>query len=363
MRILKSNFTNTLVVSLIILFLVCVGIYHSSCQITSEGIVLLNPEEQSPKIVDFSFDEEKIIVNFTKKINILDSFVAEVNLENNSFLDFSNTNDKISVDIENTSNEKKIQFVVNGKTEIGKKYGLYCLCEDFYGNSISFTIPFYGYNKNIPKIFISEISDYYSSKDGSVEYVELYAATSGNLFGLELITANDKKVFPLPCIDVNKGEYIVVHLRTVDKINSITEYETNLNLSKAKDSVNDRRDIWFDSEESALSPSADIVILNNHQKSAFLDCVMYSKQEYALENNSWKNENLLEYSKKCIEQKVWNTEGLPSDSVYSMDRKSINYISRKNISTLNSEESIKNDSSVWIGTTKTNRTPGYENKW
>ena len=68
MRILKSNFTSTLVVSLIILFLVCVGIYHSSCQITSEGIVLLNPEEQSPKIVDFSLRRIKTSKVLVKRV-------------------------------------------------------------------------------------------------------------------------------------------------------------------------------------------------------------------------------------------------------------------------------------------------------
>lgn len=362
MKILKNSFIKSILISLLIFFITFVSVYHSSCQLTSEGIIFVSQEEESPKIIDFKFDNQNIIIDFSKKVKVIESFVVESSDEK-SIESFLNNGEKIQVKSEESLENNSVNLLICSKTEIGKKYELYCQAIDLFGNSMSFTIPFYGYNNNFPTIVISEVSDYYSGKDSSVEYIELYAMTSGNLFGLELITANNQQVYSLPCANVNAGEYIVVHLRTIDKNLSISELGMDLSLSKAIDSVDGKRDIWIESSESALSPSADIVILNNYQKSKFIDCIIYSKQEYALENDTWKNEKLSEFANKCVEQKVWNSGVSPKDSVYSMDRKTINYISRKNIEHMDKDNMPENNSSVWIGTTKKNRTPGYKNKW
>lgn len=345
-----------------IMFLVFAGMYHSSCRITPEGITLVDDGEHSPKITDFSCNGKEIEVVFTKEVFIEDTFAVEADEKLSSIENFLNCDEKIQVHQVQTDRAKTVKFLIDGETKIGKYYELYGCVKDKKGNTLSFTIPFLGENNNFPVIVISEVNESYSKKDCLYEYVELYAATSGNLFGLEIISASDGKVFSLPAVDVHKGEYILVHLRSPEnEEQAVSELSDDLNLSKAKGSVSNARDIWIENYDSVLNSTADIVILNNKAKNQFIDCVMYCKRSYPEENSVWKNDNLNVAAQKCIDLNLWQGDATPSSAVFSEQRESISYISRKNLSNFSSSVQIVNSRSVWEGTTKSKMTPGKPN--
>lgn len=355
-KIIKSFCT-----TVFILGVVFVAFYHSSCQITPEGINLIGQENFSPKITSFLVDGETINVSFSKKVIIEDSFAIEVENKNTSIDDFLNVAEENKIEVEfveaqENSKTNDINFNILGKTKIGKYYELYCRAKDQNGNTMSFSIPFFGENKNFPKIIISEISDKYEKKSDTFEYIELYVLSDGNLFGLEILTGSDNKVFELPCVDVKKGEYVLVHLRSPENYSAVTsELSNNLNLSTYAGSVLGARDIWIENVESVFSPSAEIVVLNNRQKNKILDCLVYCTNEYQQENSTWKSENLLEAATKCTQAKCWSNEIIPQNAVYSTERKAMTYISRKE----NLQE--ENNNLVWIGTTKSQSSPGKAN--
>ena len=361
MKNIINMIVHVLVCTIAALSFILVCMYHSSCHITPEGIKLVSDGITSVKIRDYSIDEGLIQVWFSKKVEAEKVFAVESDESRTSIENFLSCEKKMDVDCE-SSQDNSLRFTVKDKTVIGKTYDLFACVRDESGNTLSFTIPFYGENRNFPVMVISEISDYYSRKDGTCEYIELYAVTSGNLFGLELISASDDRHFALPCAEVKKGEYVIVHLRS-ESDDCISETGENLFLSKAKGSVNGVRDIWIDNEESVLNSTAEIIMLKNKARSIVTDCVMYCRQDYALENEVWKNEKLNGASKICLDYGLWEGEGKPSDAVYSLKRKTISHVSRTNIKSLNGNSGVKNSKENWTGTAKSKSTPGYPNTW
>lgn len=345
---------------------VLVCMYHSSCHITPEGIVLLTEDYTCPKIDEYKVDGSCIDVFFTKNVSPEQCFAVESSPDKklSSIENFLNAEIKFEVTPSFDEEKKCIHYKMKNNTEIGKNYELYAVVRDEKGSSLSFALPFLGENDHVPDIVISEINDGYSKKDGLFEYIELYAVTSGNLFGLELVSASDGKAFELPAAEVKKGEYILVHLRKdPENKQAVTETGADLNLSKARGSVYGARDIWIESSESALNSTAEIVLLKNKANNNLLDCILYCKKEYAETNDDWKTDSLKLASKQCIDSGLWQGDGKPSDSVYSKERKSISYISRKNISGITPDSQRHNDSLSWTGTAKSKMTPGKKNTW
>ncbi len=361
MKNILNMIVHTIVCTLAGVFFILLCMYHSSCHITPEGIKLVSDGITSVKIKEYSIDEGLIQVWFSKKVEPESVFAVESDETCTSIENFLNHEKKMDVDC-SASNDNSLRFTVRDKTQIGKTYDLFACVKDTSGNTLSFTIPFYGENRNFPVMVISEVSDFYSRKDGICEYIELYAVTSGNLFGLELISASDDRHFALPCAEVRKGDYVIVHLRNESE-SCISETGDNLSLSRAKGSVNGVRDIWIDNDQSVLNSTAEILMLKNKARSVVTDCVMYCRQDYALENEKWKSEKLCEASEICLDYGLWHGEGKPSDAVYSMKRKTTSYISRTNIKYLNGNSGVKNSRDNWIGTAKSKTTPGGPNMW
>ena len=361
-----KKYIKMLIASLGAVIIVIVCMYHSSCHITPEGIVLLTDSYSCPKIGEYKVEGGEITVYFTKPVVCEECFVVEASddKEISSIENFLQSEEKIKVSAEFDEKMNSINYRLASKTIIGKKYELYSVVRDVKGSSLSFALPFLGENDHLAGVVISEINEAYSKKDDMCEYIELYVYSGGNLFGLELISASDGKKFELPAVEVNKGEYIVVHLRkNEDNKNQISELDNNLNLSRARGSVNGARDIWIKNTDSCLSGSADIVLLNNKAKNEIIDCLMYCKKEYADSNDNWKTEALIQTARQCVDLKLWSGEGKPSDAVFSTERKSISNISRKNISSIKSENLPLNNSKCWTGTTRSKMSPGRANRW
>ncbi|MBR5932355.1 MAG: hypothetical protein IK002_00055 [Treponema sp.] len=330
----------------VVTIFVLICMYHSSCHVTPEGITLVSDGVKTVKIIDYAIDEGLIEVWFSDRVSVEKVFAVEAVEANSSIDNFLNCESKIGVEWNYAVREENgIRFNVKEKTIIGKRYELFACVKDKKGNTLSFTIPFYGENKNFPVIVISEVSDYFNKKDGVSEYIELYAVTSGNLFGLELESCSDGKCFELPCVEVRKGEYILVHLRN------------------GMNSVNGKRDVLIDNDEPVLNSNAEIILLKNKVRSIVVDCVMYCKQDYGLQNDNWKNEKLVEAARICKDYGLWEGDCLPSDAVYSLKRKATSFVSRTNIARLNGSAGIKNSKDNWMCTAKSKTTPGRQNQW
>ena len=194
--------------------------------------------------------------------------------------------------VSESEDKKTVTFTFKDKTAIGRTYEVFGTVEDDIGNTLTFCVPFVGYNSTVPKIIMTELQIKYqkATSKGNViyrgEYVEFLALESGNLAGLELISAadGDEKKFVFPAIEVNQGEIFLVHLRTIGE-GCYNELEDDLNLATAPHSKDGVRDLWSESTVAHFNDSSDIILLRNTVDGSIMDGVMYA----AAEASEWKS--------------------------------------------------------------------------
>lgn len=342
--------------------LVLVAVMPVSCKGPVEGLVFLEGDFESPKISGVKVKSSNLVeINFTEAVGISNLSVVQDDL----------TEVNISCEMEGGYEKDGIWYGTNLKIKtteemkVGEPYEIDGLCTDQNGNSLTFSIPFIGYNSRVPEIVISEVRNAYGwstaggEKRRRGEYIELYALTDGNLSGVKILSANDgdKTSFVLPSCEVKKGEYITVHMRRFNDEDLISgevianELGENLELSSTKDS-SASRDIW-NTNYNACFATSDIIILQRVSDEKVLDCI-----EYALsETKDWPSEyaaviNLVR------ESGAWNGEPLCTDnlSATSLTRG----ISRQNIKQL-VEEGKKEAPSAGDFLVVKKVTPGAEN--
>ena len=118
----------------------------------------------------------------------------------------------------------------------GEKVTADLLAEDENGNTINVLVPFRTRNARIPRLLINELRTEYSKP--RCEFIELKTTEAGNLGALRVFVAgNDKAplLFEFPSIEVAPGEYITLHLRTIEE-GCLNELGSNLAESGGSDS-------------------------------------------------------------------------------------------------------------------------------
>lgn len=207
--------------------------------------------------------------------------------------------------------------VFSSSLEIGCAYALYGEATDDSGNSLTFSVPFTGYNAEIPGIEIVRMRIKYqgeSKGNGKFynEFVEVRALTEGNLAGLELFSVGDGecKKYVFPAVRVTKGEIVAVHLRSAGSGCS-DELTDDLNLSSAFDSVDGVRDLWSENTTSCLNDSADIVVLRNSFDGSLVDIVPYAKTGTA----QWKTDAFVSALETAVEKELWSPDSAVGSAV------------------------------------------------
>lgn len=207
--------------------------------------------------------------------------------------------------------------VFSSALEIGCAYALYGEATDDSGNSLTFSVPFTGYNAEIPGIEIVRMRIKYqgeSKGNGKFynEFVEVRALTEGNLAGLELFSVGDGecKKYVFPAVRVTKGEIVAVHMRSAGS-GCIDELTDDLNLSSAFDSVDGVRDLWSENTTSCLNDSADIVVLRNSFDGSLVDIVPYAKTGTA----QWKTDAFVSALETAVEKELWSPDSAVGSAV------------------------------------------------
>src|SRR5574344_213247 len=226
-------------------------------------------------------------------------------------------NGSVSVSYENDG--KTAEIVSSKALETGKKYELYGEAEDESGNTLTFCIPFTGFNSEVPDLLITEIHPVYTAgtRDGvkiyKNEFIELYAETAGCLSGIAVSSANDgdKSMYELPPVNVARGDVIIVHMRTKGD-GCISETDSDISLSKAFYSCSTARDVWSPYEGASLGDLQDVVMLKNMSSGKILDAVMYAPAGTA----EWKNDAVRAAAGAAAAAGVWNGSA-PSDAAAS----------------------------------------------
>lgn len=384
MKNLKKFFFSTLVPSFALVLIICLSLNPISCNSTDAnfvGIEILEGDFSVPKFQDFEvLSENALKLSFNKNISLVNA-----NLQD----DFGN---EIAVlEDKSKSLENNLFFNFQESTQIGKNYTINVLAKDLNENSIMLSVDFLGYNSNPAKMIFSEVRNAYGTAKVNgeqvhkSEFVEFYVLESGNLSGLEVFSAsdgNDKK-YVFPSVQVQKGDYVTVHMRKIDATEGfdsqgmISELDDDLTLSTHIDSCDSSRDFWSENTKSVFA-NTDIILLKNSFNNEILDSFCYATSQ----TSSWPSD-FSEILNEVLQSQTWlSGEGSASvnisDAVCSDNITSsacTRSFSRQNVESLaqdfaeNPNVKLSNSKSDWLITADKGSgskkiygvTPGFKN--
>lgn len=253
-------------------------VFPLSCHISAEGVEFLGGDFDAPKLESCKvLDDRHVELFFSEGVRLSGVSVTEKSMTSDKAQNIKNN----EVTIQSDDGNGKIIIELENNTEIGKSYLLSGIVNDKYGNSLTFSLPFFGFNKTIPKMIMTELLQEFGSlnkeKKGRNEYIKLLALEDGNMFGLVLGSASwkEKTFFNFPAIEVNKGEEVIVHLNNKGE-GCVSEIGNNLNLAEELCAKNGIRDLWMDNTDSVLGNGSDVVYLKDSINEILLDGCMYS---------------------------------------------------------------------------------------
>lgn len=230
------------------------------------------------------------------------------------------------------------------------------LAEDSGGNTINVLVPFRSRNNRIPRLVINELCTEYSKP--KTEFIEFKIIAAGNLGGMRVFiegnsNAVSRTIYEFMPQEVKQGDYLTLHLRTIEE-GCIDEYGEDLALSSGANSSPEARDFWAPDNSKLIHKAASAVYVLD-QDERVLDAVMISETS----SPSWQKEYFAETAGFLFEQGAWKTADgticAPSDSVVSAGSTGTRTICR--------DETIENTNTAadWYITATGSATPGKPN--
>jgi hypothetical protein len=210
-----------------------------------------------------------------------------------------------------------------------------------------------------PKMLINELRTEYDSKAKRAEFVEFKVKSAGNLKGVKLFIKWDAKKpfeYSFPAIEVKTGEYITLHLRTLEN-NCVDELGSNLSLSEGTDSCPTARDLWISGNKKLLHKT-DIVYLQN-ASGGIMDAIIMNEKL----DKTWPQarQHFEELSEFLFNKGAWKSaNGQLPDPLDSVDTSAIKTAVTRSISRYEEDEDT-NTASDWYVTAIGGVTPGLPN--
>ena len=267
-----------------------------SCRATEEGIVMLTGDYHAPKLREFSvIDEHTLSLAFNESVRLENPVVSPQIAGVSDSMEHSETKDvspaieaaggkygRIDAQVTASEDGQKFTVVLEENCKVGKSYELFGTVADKMGNTLTFCVPFTGFNSQIPQLVMTEVQIKYAkgTLNGKEifrgEFVEFLVLKDGNLGGLELCSGSDgeSKKYCFPAVDVEEGQVFIVHLRTVGE--GCVDERENLDEATAPHSVAGVLDLWSENTGARFNDSADVILLQNGISGEVLDAFMYA---------------------------------------------------------------------------------------
>ena len=219
--------------------------------------------------------------------------------------------------VECTDNYMSLSF--SESLNPGTRYIIESTVHDSAGNRMKFITRFFGFNARIPKIHINEFITRGSSSHPDI--VELAVLSSGNLAGVciyEGTKSNRSDMFMFPSVEVQDGDYVLVHFKPEGISGEIDETESRT-ASQGKDASENAWDFWV-LGGNGLSGNNGTISLYTDPDGALIDCVIYSNRTSGSDETyrGFGGKDVLLRVDELIEEGGWVAQGelmTPEDAV------------------------------------------------
>jgi hypothetical protein len=258
------------------------------------------------------------------------------------------------VEVEAIENGRIVKVMVSGGPGPGERLTADLLVEDGKKNTINVLVPFRTRNGRMPPLRINELRT--ENTKPKCEFIELKTLGPGNLGALRVFAVSNAKnplIYEFPSIEVPAGEYITLHLRSVDE-GIRDELGSSLAESGGANSSDTARDLWVPGNAKLLRKTDAVYLLD--QDGRVVDAVMLSENA----DSVWRGEHFSEAAEFLFEAGAWKSKdgkpALPADAVQSAGT--------TNTRTINRDETLAKYSGTqadWYITAASGATPGKPN--
>lgn len=242
--------------------LVCCSLFFECCApVEIRDDESTDPGLLPPKIISYTVPENRSIeFHFTKNLTALAS-------------DFEVAPPLGSITAESGENSVKISF--SEEQLPGAEYFIRGRVKDSAGNTLSFSLNFYGFNPRVPPLLINEFTTNGSSTHPDM--VELLVLGEGNMAGVAFYAGcgcEHDFSFIFPPFEVEEGEYLLLHAKPQGIPEEIDETEA-VDVSGGIDSCPVARDFW-PAGAGGLSGNNGALTLYSSPNGTLVDAVLYS---------------------------------------------------------------------------------------
>lgn len=203
------------------------------------------------------------------------------------------------LDIESVTEGALIRVHLAKDMKGGEPFVADLLVEDDTGNTLNVLIPFRARNDRVPGFIITELRTEYANP--RVEFVELRTLSPGNMGAVRLFIAGlgmGEPVFEFSPVEVEAGEYLLIHLRTLDQ-NSLDETGDDPDLSPGSEAVPGARDFWVPGGVKRLRKTDAVLLLD--QDDRVVDAVLLTENP----DTPWTREGLDQAADILKAQGAW----------------------------------------------------------
>ncbi len=203
--------------------------------------------------------------------------------------------------------------------EPGKEVKGAIVVEDRFKNRLELLLSLYGYNPNVPELKLNELRLNGSGK--RLDMAEMICLSSGSLAGVTFyrgLPGDYDFFFVFPNVQVEKGDYIVLHVAPTGDPSEINEVSRKDEASGLEVEAN-AWDFWLPKKEG-LSGTNGVLSIAKAPGGELLDAIIYSNRN-SLSDTTYRGfgstTNLLR-AEKLVELGHWkiaNEEIAPEDCV------------------------------------------------
>ena len=226
-----------------------------------------------------------------------------------------------------------LQF--NENQEPGQMYTFRSDVHDESGNTLSFIIRFYGWNPHIPPLLINEFNP--EGSGNNPDSIELFAVGNGNTAGVSLFLGTSdffSEKYVLPSLEVQTGDYIIIHMRPEGLSGEITETDDKT-VSTGKLASDLAWDLWVDGDKP-VSGKNGVISLYTNPFGSLIDVVIYSSRVTADSEDyrGWTSSTFNIIQDLSLLGSWEGTDGFirPEDAVYSEKTTGTRSICRSSLS-------------------------------
>lgn len=213
-----------------------------------------------------------------------------------------------------------VEVLFSDSTVPGMEYAFEAEIYDDSSNCLYILYPFYGFNPSLPHIVINEFTSQGSTSHPDV--AEIFVVQGGNTAGMTIFEGTSEifdSYFVFPGLEVNAGDYLLVHFRPQGIEEEINETESIIS-SGGIDASDTAWDFWINGG-NGISGNNGVLSVYSSPGGSIMDAVIYSNRtsdsdtkydgfgstkfktqaEYLYENGYWRAETESIRPEDCID--------------------------------------------------------------